>query len=107
MNYKDACNIAFIKNAKITTRDVLVLPAVNKQQGQVNYVVVCQGDYSGVYKWPGELRDSLRIWKNKEMPCYVITLDKLTKIKELDQIDEDLPYGKFMLRIIRKINDTD
>lgn len=103
MDFSKIVNIAFILHPKVTPRDVIFFPAVSKQQGKVNYIVVCEGQYSGVYKWTEEIRPYLRIWNNGKLPCYVITKDKLTKLKDLDQIDERLPLGKFMLRIIKKI----
>ena len=52
MNYNEICNMAFVKYAKVTSRDVLLIPAVNKQLGKVwNYIIVAAGPYNGVYKY--------------------------------------------------------
>ena len=98
-------NIAFLKYAKEAHEGVLFFPAINKQQGRVNYIIVCQGPYTGVYKWDPDIIPTLRRWFNKKTECFVLPMDKTIKIKELADIDERLPLGRYILKVIRKVNE--
>ena len=105
MSFRDICNICFIKKVKRAKNDLLVLPAVNKQQGKTwNYIIiVCDDEYNGVYKWNPEIISTLRIWNNGSKPCYILKFSQLIKIKDLEDIDPHLPLGGYISRIMAKI----
>lgn len=106
MSFSQIINIAFVIYAKVTTRDVLLIPSVERQRGKRwNYIVVCQGDYAGVYKYSVDLIPSLRIWDNKGRKCYIISLDKVQKIKNIEDLDITKPLGKYISHTVRKINE--
>lgn len=58
--------------------------AVVDQQGEVNYIVVCNRDssYYGVYKWTREDVPEPGLWSNNRKLCYCVPISKCTKIQE-------------------------
>ena len=102
--FDEAINIAFLKHVKVA-HDILMLPAVDRQQGKVwNYIVVCcDEEYNGVYRWDAVEAPKLKHWKNKTLECYKVPISICTKIKELEELDESTSLGRYILRIVRRI----
>lgn len=104
MDYSKIVNIAFVIYAKETANDVLLLPLVSKQQGKnYNYIVVASGLHSGIYKYPAYLRETFKTWTNKGKECYVIHLRDTKKIKNLHDLDESKPLGRYIIKRLQKM----
>jgi len=104
MDYTKIINVAFCLAPKIGG-EVILLPACDKQQGKHwNYIVVCCSDeYNGLYRYKADIIPHLRCWDNNGKKCYVIPISEVEKFKELNQLDNKVPLGKYILRVIKKI----
>ena len=107
-DFKQICNIAFIYKVAHKATGDFVFPAVYKQLGKTwNYVVICLDDkWNGVYKWDPNLIPDLQVWHNNKLPCYVLPVEDLIKIKNIEDLSPELPLGKYILKIVRKIRDA-
>ena len=82
-------NIAYIYKPKFLSpfNDGMtyLVPAIIKQQGRINYIVVCcSPEYNGIYGWVKN--KEYKTWKNGKLNCYYIPISDC-KFMSFEQLE--------------------